>query len=302
MTAQASKKTGGNGWVYISLILAVALIIVLIWSLSTNKLDGNAVATVNGEKISKQELYDVLVDNAGSDTLDEMIGKVLIKQEMKKAKLSYTQKEVDAEANVIKEQMGGEESFQSALEQYGMSEDYFMEQMETNVQLKKLLADKITVTDDEIKAYFEENKDSLKTAAQVNLQQIVVASKETADEIAKELENKGDFAAIAKAKSTDSSSKDAGGVVGLITKAYLDEAVGEVAFSINLNEVSEPILAEDGSYYLIKVTERQAEKAAVYEEKKDTLKETLINNKLSEQTSTWLNDIKAKSDIVKNIN
>ena len=300
MSEETKVKNGLNGWMIVSIVLALALISVLVWTFTNNETEGKEVATVNGEKITKQNLYDELVLYSGADVLDSLIGEKLVEQEMKKANLAYTQKELDDEAASVKKQMGGEENFQAALQQYGMTESYFMQQMLLNVQLKKLLADKISVTDEEAKAYFEENKKSFVTPEQIYLHQIVVATKEEAAAIQKELQAGGDFASIAKEKSTDTSSKAAGGVVGLMAKGYLDDAVEKVAFSIETNKVSDPIEGEDG-FYIIKVTEHNAQKEANYEDSEASIKETLSNTKLSEQSSTWITDVKAKAKIVNHL-
>lgn len=292
-----AKKNGSIVWMVLSCVLALSLIVVLVANQRSSNDGSYHVATVNGEGISKDELYNSMIKSVGTGELNALIGKKLIEQEMKKEKLSFTSKEVDQEINSVKKRIGTEEEFQTALTQSGMTEEYFREEMTMNVQLKKLLVDEIAVTDEEIATYYEENKEDLKAPEQVYLYQIVVKAKEEAQTIANDLKTGKDFATIAKEKSIDTSSKEAGGVVGSVIKGYIDKAVEKVAFSIEENVVSNPIEAEDG-FYIIKVSKHTKEALPTLDEKKAEIKETLMNVKLQKQSETWLNDVQAKSSIV----
>jgi len=118
------------------------------------------VATVGDEKITKDELYEVLVQSSGKEALDSMIDKKVIALELKKKKVKVTDKEVEAELAKYVESGGGQEAFTAALKQNGMTEKQFKENIVEFLSIQKVLKPGKDITDKEIKAYFEENKAS----------------------------------------------------------------------------------------------------------------------------------------------
>ncbi|WP_201292347.1 peptidylprolyl isomerase, partial [Enterococcus gallinarum] len=115
-----------------------------------------------------------------------------------------------------------------ALMQAGMTEEDLSKQMREQVKLKKLLGDKVKVTDDEVKEIFEQNKESFATPEQVRASHILVETKEEADKIYKELQEGADFAAIAKEKNQD-ATKDKGGDLDFFGRGEMDPAFEEAA-------------------------------------------------------------------------
>src|SRR3990172_1650953 len=59
--------------------------------------DKNVVAIVNGQKITKQELYNLLTDTYGEDALDVLIRRILIYQTAEKEGITVTSAEVGSE-------------------------------------------------------------------------------------------------------------------------------------------------------------------------------------------------------------
>ena len=57
--------------------------------------DKNIVAMVNGQKITKQELYNLLIDTYGEDALDVLIRRTLICQSAEKEGIRVTDAEVE---------------------------------------------------------------------------------------------------------------------------------------------------------------------------------------------------------------
>ena len=62
------------------------------------------VATVNGEKITKQELYDAFVANGGASILEQLISERLIAQEAAKLGIEVTDAEVQQEIDRLIEE------------------------------------------------------------------------------------------------------------------------------------------------------------------------------------------------------
>lgn len=292
----APSSKGGKGWMIASLVLAAALIIVLIKPPFQSSGDKTAVATVNGTDITKAQLYDKLVEAGGESTLQNLITTTLVGQEAKKANVTVTDADIDAEIEDLKEQFGGEEALNSALAQSSMTLDDLKKQMPLQVEIRKILEPKVTVTDEEISTYYEENKATLNQEEEVQASHILVATKEEADAIVKQLAEGGDFAALATEKSTDTGSKDKGGDLGFFKKGDMVPEFSDAAFAMKVGETSGAVKSDYG-YHIIKVTDRKEAKEYTLEEKKAEIEKTLKSQKVSEMSTTWLQDLTTNAKI-----
>jgi foldase protein PrsA len=288
----ASRMT----WMITSFILLVALIAVIVKPVQ-DPAKTAAVAYVNNDEITKDQLYASMLDNGGKQTLDNMINELIVNQAAQKAGITVTDQDVQTELDALKKQMGSEDMYQQALQQYGMTEAKLKEQLHMQAALKKLLADKISVTDDAIKTYYDQNKQQYATPEQVQLSQIVVKTKDDAAAIVSQLKGGADFAALAKEKSTDTNSKDKGGALDYVSKGTLDPAVEKAAFALKTGEISDPVQAANGSFYVLKVTDHKAAATPTLEEKKADIKNELESQQLSQLSPTWLDEQKSKATI-----
>ncbi|WP_308639196.1 peptidylprolyl isomerase [Paenibacillus silvisoli] len=293
--AAPAAKSGGRAWMYISIGLALVLLVTLI-SPFGGKGSNETVGSVNGVAISKDQLYDEMVKLGGQQTLDNLIQDELIKQAADDAGITVTDADVDAEIANIKKHFPSDADFESALMQANMTLDDLKKQTPMQLRIKKLLEPQAKVTEEDIKKYFDENKASFDEPEQVKASHILVATKEEADAIEKQLKEGADFAALAKEKSTDPGSKDNGGDLGFFGKGEMDPAFEEAAFKLKKDEISEPIKTQFG-YHIIKGVEHKEAKAATLDEKKAEIKDTLISQKIQELSPTWLEDLKSKAQI-----
>ena len=69
----------------------------------------------------------------------------------------------------------------------------------------------------------------------------------------------GDFAALAKAESDDVGSGANGGSLGEFTRGRMVPPFDEAAFTLKVNEVSEPVKTQFG-YHIIQVTKHDTKK------------------------------------------
>ncbi|MDC4224474.1 MAG: peptidylprolyl isomerase [Candidatus Manganitrophus sp.] len=115
--------------------------------------------------------------------------------------------------------------------------------------VNQIAAEKLT--DAEMKKYYNKNKAEFK---EVRASHILVKTEEEAKEIKKKLDQGGDFAALAKEKSTDPGSAPRGGDLGFFTKDRMVKAFSDAAFSLKVNEISKPVQSPFG-FHIIKVVE-----------------------------------------------
>ncbi|GIO38878.1 hypothetical protein J41TS12_37390 [Paenibacillus antibioticophila] len=295
-----SLSNNGNGgsnkvWLFTSLALVVVLIIVLVKPpFATNKAE--AVATVNGVEISKDQLYEELSSTTKQSALDQLIMEELVNQEAVKQSVEVTESDIDAEVADLEKSFGSKEALDSALVSSGMTMELLRENIQLKLLMTKLLEPQITVTDDEVKKTFEDYKSSFDTPEQVRASLIVVATEEEANDVIKQLKEGKDFAELAASVSLDEYTKANGGDTDFFARGEQEEAIEEAAFALAKDEVSEAVKTS-GGYTVIKVTDRIEAHSATYEEEKDYIRKTLVSNQVSELSNSWIEGLRSNATI-----
>jgi foldase protein PrsA len=276
----------------VAALLIVALIGAAVFGsgILSGKTSEGVVGRVNGEAITKDELYDALKDQYGQETLNTLISEKIIKLEIKKHNIEVPEKDVEEEFQKLVDQYGGQEQFDQIFESYGYDQNDIKEDIKMSLQLKKLIEPKITITEEEMKEYFETNKATYDTKEQVKASHILVDSEATAQEVRNKLLAGADFAELAKEYSTDTNNNENGGELGFFSKGNMVAEFENVAFALAVGEISEPVKTEYG-YHIIKVEEKQAAKEATYEECQALVKEALFNEKLPTAYNTYFEEI-----------
>jgi foldase protein PrsA len=260
----------------------------------------DVVAKVGSESISKDDLYSTLVNQYGDGALDTLIAEKIVKLESEKKDLTVKDSEIKKELENIKAQYDSEEAFKEALASSGADLDSVKENIKTYLLTEKLLKDRVKITDDQIKEYFEANKDTFAQKEQVEASHILVDDEKTAQEVKKKLDDGGDFAELAKEYSTDTSNADSGGELGYFGKGEMVAEFDDKAFSMKKGEISEPVKTEFG-YHIIKVTGKKEAKEAVLADHKDEIKDILFDQALQTEYGTWLAEKKKEYKIEKTL-
>ncbi|MCM3787815.1 peptidylprolyl isomerase [Domibacillus indicus] len=287
----ALKK--GKTYVWAAIIAAIAA---AGFFFATAGSSAETIAEVGGTKITKDDLYDSLVKMYGADAAESLIADKIVEKEAAKEKVQVTDKEIQEELDATIESYGGEEAYKSALESSGMTEADMKEEIKVYLETVKLLEPRIEITDEEIETYFNENKDTFATSEQVEASHILVDDEATAKEVAAKLADGEDFAALAKEYSTDTTSAENGGELGYFGTGEMTGEFEKAAFAMEIGEISEPVKTDYG-YHIIKVTGKKEAKAANLEDSKEEIKETLKQEKMSSEYTTWLEEKKEDYDI-----
>ena len=287
------KKPSTYLWVA-GILVVGALIFLLITYTSSAK--GATVATIDGEEITKDDLYENLVNQYGASALSLMISDKIVGMEAKKEDIKITDKEIAKEMDKLIESYGDEETFEQQLAATGATKGTLEKDIVKYLQTVKLLEPSMKITDEEINTYFEENKDSFAQEEQVEASHILVDSKAEAKNIAKKLEAGEKFADLAKEYSTDTASAEKGGELGFFSKGEMAEEFEEVAFSLEKGKSSDLVKTSYG-YHIIKVTNKKAAKEAKLKDNKTDIVAVLKNEKLQTEYTTWLTEKQKDYDI-----
>lgn len=129
--------------------------------------------------------------------------------------------------------------------------------------LRKMF-NEITVSEEDIKDYYEKHKDRFVTEEMVKASHILVDSKEKAYEVLEEITDGMSFEDAAEQYSS-CPSKQAGGALGQFGKGQMVPEFEEAVFSMKVGEISEPVKTQFG-YHIIKLTDHIPAKDASLEE------------------------------------
>ena len=221
-------------------ILAATLTIGVI-SLSACGSSGNVAETSHGN-VTKDEFYDAMKEREGADVLRELVTFKILED-----KYEVSDEEINEQLDQLKEEVG--EEYEDILDQQGITEDDLKTNIKNQLLQKKALTEDIEVSDEEIETYYDRMHTELKA------RHILVEDEETAKEVEKKLKKGEDFAKLAKEYSTDSSAED-GGDVGYFTVGKMVPEFEDAAYSLDVNEVSEPVQSDFG-FHIIEVLDKK---------------------------------------------
>lgn len=276
--------------------LAAVLVIGGVWTLWAQD-EGEIVARVNGEAITKAELYDMMYQYVGPRVLDELILIRLVEQEAAAQGVTVPGEEIDAEVEAIAQQVGGTQQLELILSQQGAGLEQLRDEIRRTLLIRALLEPQIEVTDEEVRAFFEENADLFAQREMVRARHILVSTKEQAEELRRQLLDGADFATLAREHSSDAGSAARGGDLGWFGRGVMVAPFEEAAFSLKVGEISEPVQSSFG-YHLIKVEERAEAKPAEFNDQvAATIRELLAEEKMQQQLGTWLQSLRLQADV-----
>ena len=136
----------------------------------------------------------------------------------------------------------------------------------------------VQIKDSDVRAAFEASKDQLGTPEKRHVQQISFPDKAAADAAYQKIQSGTDFAAVAKEQGVSEADID----LGQVTRVELaDPAMGDAAFKLEQNKVSEPITGSLGSVVLLRVTEIEPGKSRSFEEAKADLEKKILKERAS---------------------
>jgi foldase protein PrsA len=306
-----AKKTVS---IVVLILIIIALGVVGVMQLSRIK-KTSVVAFVNDDKITNEDLnqgYDFLFFITGypeeykqiitkETFLEQLINEKIVLQEAKKQGVDISDEEVDAKIEEITSQnLLGPEEFEYRLTDKGFSLGYFKEYYKTQLILSKFLNEsvfsEIELTDSEIRSYYEANKDGFRAREEeIRARHILVETKEEANEVLKELRKGTDFVELAKERSIGPSSVR-GGDLGFFARGAMVKEFEEAAFGLRIGGVSDPVETEYG-WHIIK----REHDLIPYEEAKETIRTLLLVEKQKEVFKDYLEELKAKSSIIVNL-
>jgi len=289
------------------------------------------VALVNGVKITNSEyqrelsfylqqasqqgrqIPEYMMPKIRDEILDNLIDRELLYQESRKQQIDIQNDQIDQQLEDIKARFSSQAEFETVIAQMELSETDLKSQIERNMAIRELIeshvSQKITITDQETKAYYDSNPKLFKKPEQVKASHILIKVDANATEtqkaqarieivtIQQKLKNGEDFATLAKEYSQGPSSVR-GGDLGYFGHGQMVKPFEDAAFALKPNEVSEIVETRFG-YHLIKVVDKRPATTMAYAEVKDQLNRSLKRQKIEEGAKRFIDNLKKDANIEK---
>ncbi len=261
--------------------------------------------------------------------INELIVKELVRQEMEKRNITVSNDETKKERQKMIDKIGSKEKFNDILNQNGISNSQFEEDLAQEIKMKKLvnIIHPVNVTDAQAKAFYNKNVNKFKYPDKVRASHILIAanpvemkehlkSKNTsmteeeinikvqeemlqryqkAVSIEKQIKNTPEkFEAIARDESDDTVTAKNGGDIGFFAQKDMVKPFADVAFKQKPNTISEVVQTPYG-FHIIKVTDRKAAGQEPFLKVKEQLKQYLAAQEQVKALEQYLNGLKARA-------
>jgi len=322
-------KTKHGRWFWALLVVLVFLSISLLALALENQPSKGKIAVVNGSVITQEDfdremsrvqrqflnmgkhLNDSQMPKIKKEVLENLIGFELLYQESQKKAIKIDEATINEQVMTLKKRFPSEAEFKSALTKVNLSEVAIKNQIARGLAIEQLIGTyvtkKDTVSDQEIKAFYESHPGLFKQPEQVRASHILIKVDPQANEVKraeaqkkiKEIQQKlqkgEDFATLAKALS-EGPSKAEGGDLGYFSRGRMVKSFEEAAFALRPNEVSDIVETKFG-YHLIKVIEKRPETTTAFEDAKDKLGQYLKQQKAEKEVSIYVHELKEKAKV-----
>lgn len=318
----------------IILLLALLLSSVLLWGCSSGML-----ASVNGKNITTEQLDEEVAavkknleqqgynfegdqgkefeDMLKQNVLEQMIDQELVMQEAERLKLMPTDKEIEDELAGIKEQLGSEGEYKKYLAAYGVNEPKLKDMIKqekawVKVQ-EKITAEVPEPTEEEIKDYYESNKDQFSKPEQRQVSHILIGTADNSNgknrseadakvlalQVVDKLKSGADFGELAKEYSDDPGSKDNGGQYPPFSRGSgFASEFEDAAFDLSKGDfTTEPVRTQFG-YHIVRLDDLIPATQMSLSEVKDSISASLMEQTVTDKMNSYMEDLREKGDVV----
>lgn len=297
----------------ISICLISALVLTVTGCGKKAELDDNKTAvSLKGIKITATDYYNEIKKSNISKLVD------MIDHQLFDEKYESNDEEdqaVEKQINQLKQSYSDDTTFQSVIQQYfGVNSEDELEDMlrleyKRKVAVEDFVADNLT--DKEIEDYYDQNiigdikashilitPDVDSDATDEEKEKAENKAKKEAERIIKKLDEGEDFAKLAEEYSDDEATAKNGGDLDYFNTDNMDENFMDAVKKLDNDEYTkEPVKTQYGYHIILKVDQKEKPKL---KEVKDSIKETLANNKLNNNSTLHyetLMDIREENNI-----
>jgi foldase protein PrsA len=215
-----------------------------------------ALATVNGEAVTRGDWDRSLKEAYGAKALRELIEERLILQEAHRLRITVIAAEIEQRIAHLKTEYPDDAAFQAMLDGRGIALEELKSELKRDRLLDKMVDQMAGVTDDQVAQYYRSHAGEFSQPTRVHLYTITTDDTRAAYVAAERLAKGEDFAKVAAELSKDEVAAKGGDRGWVAAEEVKPAPVRVAAFALEPGTRSEPIQAE-GQVYVLWVKERQ---------------------------------------------
>ena len=207
-----------------------------------------------------------------------------------------------------------DQKFQAALKQEGLTLADLRRNLERNMLVSQVqraeVNDKISVNDEEARAYYAAHPREFTTPSELTLRELLIEvptstrglnvaqdyeAKAKVEELRKRVQNGEPFARLATEFSS-SSSKANGGLIGPINHDELDPRLQKVLDAMQVGDVTEPLRTQRG-YQLLKIETRSETKVKTFEQARGDIGNRVAETKRQAERLKYLDQLREQATV-----
>ena len=163
----------------------------------------------------------------------------------------------------------------------------------------KELIGNVTVSDDELKDFYEKNKQMIVSPGEWKVRMIAVADEAKAKKLLADISGGADFAETAKVNSTDPTAAS-GGDLGLISDVPFPQMAGAL-LSLEVGKVSDVFKGPNG-FYIIKLEDKKGGEPLAFDNVKEEIRQNQLLSKQQQAILEYILKLEEKTKIEINEN
>ncbi|OPA73164.1 hypothetical protein BVG16_29890 [Paenibacillus selenitireducens] len=221
------------------------------------------IAKLGNETITEGQLQEALASKYGILMLQDLLKSKAVAKEAEALGIEVTDGEVDQEQQRLMAGYEDETSYyQMMMNEMGYTREELRQDTYQTLLLEKLMAFYANISDADVKDYMRQHPELFESIEKLDISQIVVDTKEDAQDILAKLADKEDFGTLAEEYSIDSYSADQGGALGYIDRndPFIDKNILTSASKLDVGRIDGPIRIQQG-YAIILLNGRQEAKS-----------------------------------------
>lgn len=246
------------------------------------------------------------------EAMEALVEQELVKQAAEREGIEGEPAEVDKTIEELRAVFDRDDQFRMKLESDGFSEEsyrrHISRMLAAKIYLDRIRMDVADVSDVELERFYAENEARLTLPEQVRVRHILLkwkpmgtqddraAIREQMKPILEKARAGEDFAALAAEYSEDFSTKTNGGDTGLFGPGTMVPEFEQVAFSLDVGEVSDPVNTVFG-VHILKLEERQEARLLPLDEVREQLRDYIREEKMEAAVEAKIDELRAAADV-----
>ncbi len=277
------------------------------------------VATVDHDAVTLSEIRDEVGRERSADTpenerkaAENLIEKKLVDKEAQRLGIVVSEEDVDdAVQDVMRKNGMTLEDLKKNIATQGLTLVQYRDRLRAQIEkariIGKELRQRVTVSDEEMRSYYQAHTDLFSQPEEARIQHIFLkvppgaderqkkAVRARAEEILKDVKAGKDFSRLARIHSEDANTADRRGDLGFVKRGELQSGFDRVAFSLKPGQAG--LVETPYGYHVVRVIDRRPPRVVPYDDVADQVRESLIQAKAEKVFHEWVGELKQKAVI-----